>query len=99
MSMRPKFTADGGILDIPENAELLALVEKAEPLNPRQLLEMSARLRHIKCQQSLANHLAEIGFSALAHHEPIVDAVRKIEQVEVGWSFFGDVWKAVVNTF
>jgi hypothetical protein len=94
-----KLAADGSILEVPENADLLRLVEEAKTLNPRQLLEIAGRLRTVRTQTTLADHLAMVGLAGVATHPPIIAAIQNIEDTEVGWSLFGDVWKAVVQVF
>jgi hypothetical protein len=96
---RVRLGPGGAILDVPENKTLLAQIARAPELTPEQLLAVAARYRDNPSTATLAYRLAVSAMATITSNQAVDAAVKRIAQVEVPWSIFGDIWRAITDFF
>jgi hypothetical protein len=91
-------TNDGGeILDVAQNREILQEIDRAKPLNPHQLLQIAGKLTANRSQIDLANRLFRRAIVSLAADSRVREAMMAINNRQMNWSIWGDIWNAVVD--
>lgn len=94
-----KLGPGAAVLNVPENAEFLKMIETEKDLSPEQLLGLARKYRDYPTTAPLAAHLAACAMEMLVQSPRINQAMKTIEKTEIEWSWWGDAWDAVKNFF